>query len=154
MAIFTIKDSETDDQARVINGALQVSPIGGGGLSDVNIFDSAGNPLTSTGGALNVNDGGVGWVNFGQSTPIPVSVSSVSTILLNQNLERVSATFANNSNAAIYIQYGISAVWQQGYFVPPNCGWEINSTNLYQGQVSAITQSATVNIDVVEGVKT
>lgn len=152
MAIFTIKDSETDDQARVIDGALQVSPVGGGGLSNVNIFDSAGNPLTSTGGALDVNDGGMGWDTFGQSTPKQVSVSPTSTILLSANADRVSATFTNNSNAAIYIQYGISAVWQLGYFVPPNCGWEINSTNLYQGQVSAITFSATVNIDVTEGV--
>lgn len=153
MGIFTIKDHTNDFYAKVDDeGNLYVKTSGGGSLTDVNIFDSAGNPLTSTGGALDVNSGGIGWANFGQGTPDIVSVGPTTTILLNANPDRVYASFTNNSNFPIYLRYAISAVWQRGQLILPNSGWEILTTGLFLGQVSAITNGATVDIDVIEGV--
>jgi hypothetical protein len=58
MGVISIKDPTHDYQAKVDStGHLLVTSGSTGG--DVNIFDSAGNPLTSTGGALNVNIGGI-----------------------------------------------------------------------------------------------
>lgn len=61
MATTTIKDGfagGSDNQLRVNDdGSINVNGGGGGG-SSVNIHDSAGNNLTSTGGALNVNTTG------------------------------------------------------------------------------------------------
>lgn len=62
MATTTIKDGfagGSDNQAKVFDdGAVFVRGTGGGGSTDVNIHDSAGNNLASTGGALNVNSTG------------------------------------------------------------------------------------------------
>lgn len=151
MAIICIKDSLTDDQARVIDGVLQTSGGGGGGGGDVNIFDSSGNPINSTGGALNVLSGG-GWTSFGQSTPKTVTVSDVSTLVLDTNTDRLYASFTNNSLQLVYLQYGIAAEWQRGQPIPQNSTWEINTSSLFQGQVYAITESGSVQIDVKEGV--
>lgn len=58
MATTTIKDGfqgGSDNQLKVNNdGSINVNS-GGGGSSNVNIHDSTGGNLTSTGGALNVN---------------------------------------------------------------------------------------------------
>lgn len=152
MGVFSIKDSETDDQARVVDGALWVTPVGGGSLNNVNIFDSDGNPLTSTGGALNVNDGGVGWSSFGQSTPKQVTVNDTSTVLLNANPDRLYAKFSNNSQQTIYLQYGINAVWQEGQILFPNQTWTITTIELFLGQVNGITLTGSIQLDVIEGV--
>lgn len=153
MSIVTIKDREFDFQAKVDeDGNLYVKPSGGGGLNNVNIFDSAGNPLNSTGGALDVNSGGIGWANFGQSTPSQVNVGLTSTILLNANPNRLYASFMNNSSQTIYIQYKINAVWQQGFVIRPNAMRDITTIELFLGQVNAITQGSSAMIDVIEGV--
>lgn len=152
MATVIIKDRSSDNQAIVTDaGALMVTPTGGGGLSNVNIYDSAGNPLNSTGGALDVFFAG-GWSSFGQNTPKQVAVSNVSTEILAANPDRLEATFTNNSSQTVYLQYSINAVWQQGYPLRPNAVWIIDTTQLYLGAVNAITQTGTVNIDVIEGV--
>lgn len=152
MAIFTIKDRDSDNQVKVDSeGNLYVRPSGSGGLNNVNIFDSAGNPITSTGGSLNVLAGG-GWSNFAQRTPKIVVVGSASTLLLDVNPDRLYASFTNNTTQLIYLQYAIAAVWQSGQPLPQNSTWEINTTSLFQGQVYGITDSGTVEIDVKEGV--
>ena len=62
MATTQIKDGfngGSDNQLKVNpDGSINVNSSGGGGGGDVNIFDSAGNALTSTSGALNVNTSG------------------------------------------------------------------------------------------------
>lgn len=62
MAVTQIKDGYaggSDNQLRVNDdGSINVDVSGGGGSSNVNIHDSSGNALTSTGGALNVNSTG------------------------------------------------------------------------------------------------
>lgn len=62
MATTQIKDGfqgGSDNQLLVNpDGSINVNTSGGGGGSNVNIHDSAGNNLTSTGGALNVNTTG------------------------------------------------------------------------------------------------
>jgi hypothetical protein len=62
MAATTIKDGfngGSDNQLKVnSDGSINVNGGGGGGTTDVNIHDSAGNSLTSTSGALNVNTTG------------------------------------------------------------------------------------------------
>lgn len=62
MAVTQIKNGwqgGSDDQLKVNpDGSINVNATGGGVSSNVNIHDSAGNVLTSTGGALNVNTTG------------------------------------------------------------------------------------------------
>lgn len=58
MAATTIKDgfgAGSDNQLKVnSDGSINVNTSGGGGSSNVNIHDSSGNPINSTGGALDV----------------------------------------------------------------------------------------------------
>lgn len=149
MATVIIQDPITGNQARVISGVLQTSGSGGGG-TNVNIHDSSGNSLTSTSGALNVFFN-AGWSTFGSSTPKQVAVSTTSTTLLVANLSRLFARIVNNSVQTIYVQYGVSAVWQQGFPLRPNAMYVIDTSELFLGQINAITNTGSVNIDVIEG---
>lgn len=82
MATIIIKSSDNDNQALVdSDGRLLVNPGGSGSLSNVNIFDSFGNTLSSTSGALNVNINGVNpsqnsVLIYNQVTSVPVGVST------------------------------------------------------------------------------
>lgn len=96
--------------------------------------------------------GSGGWINFGQSTPKRVTVGNISTLLLSANPLRVFATLSNNSSQTIYFQYSTNAAWQAGYRLSPGGIWVINTIELFLGQVNAITQTGTVDIDVIEGV--
>lgn len=66
MAATTIKDGfqgGSDNQLKVnSDGSINVNGGGGGGTTNVNIHDAAGNNLTSTAGALNVNTSGTSTV--------------------------------------------------------------------------------------------
>ena len=126
MATITIKDRLTDNQAVVTNaGALLVQ---------------------------DVLPGELGWNTFGQSTPKQVLVTNSSTELLAANSNRVYASISNNSNQTIYFQYGNAALWQEGYVLRPNATWIISTTELFLGQINAITNTGSVNIDVIEGI--
>lgn len=93
------------------------------------------------------------FADFGQGTPTTVPVTDSSTILLSPNTDRKWALIVNNSSQRIFLQYGSgSAVFKQGIPLSPNSMWEINTENLFIGQLSAITDSGSVNIDVIEGV--
>jgi len=131
MASTQIKDFENDDQARV----------------------TPNHELLITGNVTVLNpQGGGGWSNFGQGTPAQIAVSNTSTALLAANPARVFGMIANNSSQPIYLQYGIAAVWQTGWRLMPGGVFIINMNELFQGQINAVTQSGTVNIDVIEGV--
>lgn len=93
------------------------------------------------------------FANFGSGTPTQISVTDSSTILLIPNLNRKYALIVNNSSQRIYLQYGVgAAVYKQGIPLSPNAMWELNSTGLFTGQISAITNNGSVMIDVIEGV--
>lgn len=82
-----------------------------------------------------------------------VSVGSSSTTVLAANSERVSAVFVNDSDETIYLARAAVAVMNKGIRLNANGGaYEINSTNLYCGIVTAICQSGTKNLCVEEGV--
>lgn len=92
------------------------------------------------------------WSSFGSSTPKLVTVTTASTVLLIANAARRYALFVNNSSQSIYLQYGVPAVWKQGWVLRPNAMWEINVEGLFTGAVNAITDTGSVSIDVIEGV--
>ena len=94
-----------------------------------------------------------GFSSFGQSTPKVVTVTDISTQLLAANPLRKFAWIVNNSTTRIYIQYGISAVYQRGRPIGPNSTYTITTEELFLGAINAITQTgASVDIDVLEGV--
>lgn len=93
-----------------------------------------------------------GYANFGQSTPKQVAVTTSSTVLLAPNLERLYAQVNNNSAHPIWVQNGIAAVVGRGTRVMPGGMLTFPNNELYLGQISAITNGATVQIDVIEGV--
>ncbi len=99
-----------------------------------------------------VSGGGGGWSSFGQGTPTQILVSTSSTQLLAANVNRIFARISNNSNQTIYIQYGVTAVWQQGLRLSPGASLTISTAELYNGSINAVSQSTTVAIDVIEGV--
>lgn len=84
MATTQVKDGfngGSDNQLKVNNdGSINVNS-GGGGSANVNIFDSAGNSLTSTSGALNVNINGVNpnqnsVLVFNEVSSVPVGIET------------------------------------------------------------------------------
>lgn len=93
-----------------------------------------------------------GWSGFGQSTPAIVPVTDVSVTLLNANPLRLFARITNNSTQRIYIQYGINAVYGRGLPLGINGTLTITSDELFLGQINAITNTGSVDIDVIEGV--
>ncbi len=86
MAVTSIKngfEGGSDDQLLVNpDGSINVNSTGGGGSGDVNIHDSAGNALTSTSGALNVQIAGVNpnqnsVLVFGEETSVAVGIETI-----------------------------------------------------------------------------
>src|SRR4051812_17791707 len=117
MGVYTIKSAVSDNQAIVTDlGELLVKQIGGGGMNNVNIFDSEGNVLNSNAGSLDVNPV-TGWTAFGQSTPNTVTVGTTSVEVLDANPLRRYASFANYTQQTVYLEYGIDAEWQSGYIL-------------------------------------
>lgn len=93
-----------------------------------------------------------GFSNFGQGTPSIIPVTNVSTILLSANPDRVFARIINNSSQRIFIQYGIDAIFKQGTPLSPNGIFTVTTEELFLGQINAITNTGSVDIDVIEGV--
>lgn len=94
----------------------------------------------------------IGWSEFGQDTPKQISVGTTSILLLSPNPKRVFARFSNNMGKTVFIQYGIPAVYNQGFPICNGSSYIINTTELYLGPIYAITLTGTTVIDVVEGV--
>jgi len=67
------------------------------------------------------------------------NVTIASTIALEANKRRTGATFVNDSDAVIYLRLGQDAALNTGIRLNSAGGsYEINKTNLYKGDVTAI----------------
>lgn len=121
--------------------------------STVGIKDTAGNPLTSTDGALDVNAviGPSGFDILTPGYPTQVSVGTSSIPLLIANTNRKYAHIANNSGESIFIQYSSQAALNQGVRIPPRGFYTLGSNNLWLGDVNAIGVMSNQLIDVLEG---
>lgn len=163
MAATTIKDGfngGSDNQLKVnSDGSINVTGGGGGG-GDVNIFDSAGNPLTSTGGALNVSTTGsstvsgtvtsntAGLTSF-QTSQYTVGLSAVQlapTPLPNRS--SVSITITAAANIAVFIGNSNSVSTSTGY--PLYNGSTIQLDLTPAGSVWAISTQASQTAAVLE----
>jgi len=129
----------------------RISTSSSGG--NVNIQDTNGNAITSTNGALNVNASSdpAGFNSITPGTGGQVSVTTVSTTLLNANPNRKYAHVVNNSNDEIFIQYASAAALNQGIRIPSGGFYTIESNNLWLGIVNAIGVTNPQLIDVLEG---
>lgn len=132
----------------------RISTSSSGG--NVNIQDTNGNPITATGGALNVNatiSGNEGFSNLTPGTPTQIAVGTSSTTLLIANPNRKYAHIINNSGNTIYIQYSVSAALNQGIKLPGfGSIYTIESSNLWLGEINAIGLIAGQLIDILEGI--
>lgn len=80
-------------------------------------------------------------------------VTDISTILLEPNPDRLYASFTNNQDELIYLQYGIPAEFGVGYPVAGRSSWIMDLSELNLVQINAICASGlSVDIDVIEGV--
>lgn len=79
-----------------------------------------------------------------------VGVASASALAANAS--RKTAVFVNDSANIIYLGLGGAAVVGSGIRLNSNGGsYEINSTNMYRGQIFAIATGAASNMTIIEG---
>lgn len=163
MAATTIKDGfqgGSDNQLKVnSDGSINVNG-GGGGSSDVNIHDSAGGNLTSTGGALNVNTSGTSTVsgtvtsntaglNSFQTSQYSVGLAVVQltpTPLTNRS--SISIRVDKNNTGAVYIGPDNTVTTSTGYplFAGDTLGMDLTPTNT----IYAIADTAAQIVAVLE----
>lgn len=137
----------SDDQLKVNpDGSINVV-TGGSGGNNVNITAVGGNPVTTT---LPVSIGGFSSLSPGYPTQVAVGITSV--IIIASNPLRKYAHVANNSGAAIYIQYAVSAALNQGVKISPGGFFTLEIENLWTGDVNAIGLVSGQLIDVLEGI--
>lgn len=91
-----------------------------------------------------------GFSNASQSTPKQVTVTTSTTVLLAANASRRYAHFINNSASPVFMQYGSSAVANQGIKLNMGAIWSIDTAALWTGSVNAVVASGSVSIDVFE----
>lgn len=119
--------------------------------STVGIKDTAGNALTSSNGALDVNANLANGFDTLAIGPTQVTIGLTSSLLLDANPNRKYAHISNNSGQTIFIQYQAGAVLNQGIKIPPNALYTIESNNLWLGTINAIGVTAGQLIDILEG---
>lgn len=116
--------------------------------------------LVAGGGNLKAIDNGDGTYSVavavrpiaavGISTGVAIGAGSTPALALNE--DRRFAVFVNDSDETIYLNLTGTAVMNQGIRLNANGGsYEINSTNLYTGIVTAICASGAKNLCVTEG---
>lgn len=89
---------------------------------------------------------------YNTATNTKVSVGVASTAVLVANTTRKYAIFVNDSANVIYLSLSGTAVINEGIRLNASGGaFEVNSTNLYQGAISAIATGAGSNLTVCEG---
>lgn len=123
------------------------------GYENVRLYDANGNPISSSGGALDVNvvGGGSALNPFDTGTPVLTPVSPVSSIISAANVTRLFLRVSNFSASIVWLQYGADAEVSRGVRLNTNTIFELNSTELYTGAVHAISSGGTVDVDVFEG---
>lgn len=131
----------------------RISTSSSGG--NVNIQDTNGNPINSTGGALNVTGNltvSDGFDTLTPGTPTQLSVGTTSTTLFVANPNRKYAHIVNNSGETIFIQYSVAAALNQGIKLSAGSFFTIESTNLWLGEINAIGVMSNQLIDILEGI--
>jgi len=78
------------------------------------------------------------------------SVGPVSYVVMDKNADRMGATFVNDGSNVVYLCLGGIATIGGIRLNAAGGSYEINSTNLFTGQVSAITSSGTTDIVMME----
>jgi hypothetical protein len=163
MATTQIKDGfagGSDNQLKVNpDGSINVTGGGGGG-GDVNIFDSAGNPLTSTSGALNVNTSGTSEVtgdvtsNVAGLTSFQTSQYTVGTSAVQlaptplANRSSLSVTIIATVNVPVYIGNNSSVTTSTGYPLFNGSTMQLDLTTA--GQIWAISTVAGQSAAILE----
>jgi hypothetical protein len=86
------------------------------------------------------------------NTSISGSVGpAASVVIVNPNAARMSLDIVNDGASAVYLSLGKVAVAGNGIRLNSSGGsFEINSTNLYTGTVTAITLSGTTSLTIME----
>jgi len=85
-------------------------------------------------------------------TNTAVSIGNTSTLVLAANSGRRYAIFSNDSDEPIYLSLGAAAVLNTSLLLNDYGGlFEINSNNLFTGEVYAICSSGGKNLCVIEG---
>lgn len=165
MSVTQIKNGfqgGSDDQLKVNpDGSINVNATGGGGIaSDVNIFDSAGNSITSTSGALNVNttgsstvtgtvtteQAGLGAFQTSQYAISTAAVQLAPTPLVNRS--SLSITVDASPNIAVFIGNSNSVTVSNGYPLYDGSTLQLDLTP--SGNVWAISTTAGQTISVLE----
>lgn len=164
MAVTQIKDGfqgGSDNQLKVnADGSINVNG-GGGGSSDVNIHDSAGGTLTSTGGALNVNTTGSSTVT-GTVTTNEAGLNSFQTSQYTVGTSEVQLTptpLANRSsisfkiktttaNDGVFYSQVAGSVATTGYLLDDGESMQMDLTE--NGQIYVVGTSPGQKIYVVE----
>lgn len=88
---------------------------------------------------------------FATATNTRPTVTTTSSIILASNTSRKSAIIFNQSGGVIYIKLGATAVANEGIRLPNNEKYEINSTNLFIGNIHAIRGAGSGQVDIAEG---
>ena len=85
-------------------------------------------------------------------TSSTASVTSTSSTALASNPVRKYAAITNTGLSDVYLHCGATAISGQGILLKTNGSFEIDSTNLYDGIVAAVTTSGTSSLAIMEGV--
>ena len=79
------------------------------------------------------------------------SVGSSTTAIIAANTARKYLAIVNDSDEAVYLGLGVSAVMNKGIRLNPNGGtFEINALNLCTGAINGICTSGSKNVTVTE----
>lgn len=79
------------------------------------------------------------------------SVTTTSATALAANASRKNATVTNAGTVVVTLGLGGAAVASQGVTLQPGQSYNIDSTNLYQGAITAIVASGTSTLSIHEG---
>lgn len=110
----------------------------------VKIGNSSGEAIPVTG----TLSGGAG---FSSGTPAQVAVTNVSAIVMPANSNRKYARFSNFSGDTIWLQYNAAAAPGRGIRLKSGTIWTISSVELWLGDVHAISEGSSSNLDTMEG---
>ncbi len=79
-----------------------------------------------------------------------IVATSTTGIVVPANTSRSSLALANKGTVPIYLTLGSTAIVGQGIIIEPNFTYRINSTNSYNGALSAITAVGNANLSIEE----
>lgn len=86
-----------------------------------------------------------------QSTESTVAVTTASILVLAQNKRRKYALISNpTGGGTIFLAFGKAAVANKGVLIPPGGAYEIDSDNLWTGDIFAIASAGTINVALVD----